>query len=506
MNSFYNDSSRIVLLGLVLEFSRYVTRQALQNFSPAFDKKRLTEDSEQCRCEYGKVGLAHDKCEQCERIRLNQCSLSERLVGRIKHFSLVYRYIALGSWLFLSPTILLLCSSKMNSPTNSIASAGSTYLSSVFTSVGVVLCLYPEIISSSQSRDVDATTTSDEYENQIALDLTAKQSNLQTHTPPKPQLPPLPIPRKDPEEEYRLRSDSLLSQNTEISTQAQKQYLEMLVHNVSHTDLILGLSDDEADKAGLFNLEPRLSIDSSHTTPRSKNPPTNGSDEDNHPDEEKYILCRPRFSAFDMFSRRVKTELLRCGLSNPIISYPRYERIWHERSNATPRYTLATPRPGDESMLPVGFNLEKTSMPTRDEAEEDELLVSVNDMPSLRVRGRDISKINPVLLGDSPRRVSVMSPGPTVTHSEAKVMESLRINAVFFPLMSTLLPRWLGQIADKYGLGKSSTNVKKVIVLVSGVGSPRNWTHSISGNSTQICSDLMEMFIRELYPDVAVIK
>ena len=84
-----------------------------------------------------------------------------------------------------------------------------------------------------------------------------------------------------------------------------------------------------------------------------------------------------------------------------------------------------------------------------------------------------------------------------------KVMEKLRINAVFFPLMSTMLPRWLGQIADK--LGKSS-NVKKVVVLVSGVGSPRNWTHSVSGNSTQVCSDLMEMFINELFPDVTVIK
>jgi hypothetical protein len=98
--------------------------------------------------------------------------------------------------------------------------------------------------------------------------------------------------------------------------------------------------------------------------------------------------------------------------------------------------------------------------------------------------------------------------------------ERLRINAVFFPLLSILLPRWLGQIADKFGgeegaCKKSppalvaplpSPHVKKVVVLVSGVGTPRNWTHSISGNSTKMCAVLMELFIHVLYPDITVVR
>jgi hypothetical protein len=361
-----------------------------------------------------------------------------------------------------------------------------------------------------------------EQQNQRSVSLDENDStgnhveNKQLQTPTKPPLPPLSLPRRELEEEYRPRSDSMLSQNTEVSTPqmidkeiAQKQYLEILVHNVSHTDLILGLSDGGTNKGGL-NLEPRLSIDSTHTTPRAKNNSKNEGKERNNTDEEKYILCRPRFSAFDMFSRRIKNDLVKRRSSNPIISYPKYER-----ANVTARYTLVTPRPGDQSMLPVGFNLEKSSMSAQsddDDSQVDGLSVNINDMPSLRVRGRDVSKIDPTLLGESPRRVCAMSAGPTVTQSETNVMESLRINAVFFPLLSTLLPRWLGQIADKFGgtetssrLGKNS-NVKKVIVLVSGVGSPRNWTHSVSGNSTQVCSDLMELFIQELYPDVTVIK
>jgi hypothetical protein len=165
-------------------------------------------------------------------------------------------------------------------------------------------------------------------------------------------------------------------------------------------------------------------------------------------------------------------------------------------------------------MLPVGFNLERVD--SVDHSNHDQLLVDANDMPSLRVRGRDIARIDPALFGDSPRRMSIMSPLPSQrsdTPCKTKVMDTLRINAVFFPLLSTLLPRWLGQIADRFGgtdviMSKSgkSANVKKVVVLVSGVGSPRNWTHSISGNSTQVCADLMELFIHELFPDVTVVK
>lgn len=458
----------------------------MRTISSALDNRRI-EESDHCNC--GSSAFIRGKCEKCGRGRDNEYSLMSRCIERIQ-FSPIYRYVVLGSWLLLSPTILILCNKASN--TSSKISAGSTYLSSMITSIGVLLCLYPELVSINESQDKDTTTE---------LDVTEKISNQQLQTPTKPPLRPISIQRKEPEDEYRPRSDSLLSQNTEASTplneKTQKHYLEILVHNVSHTDLILGLSGVGANTDGSISLRPKLSIDSNHTTPRSKNL-SDKTGPETSPEEEKYILCRPRFSAFDMFSRRVKTDLSKRRYSNPIISYPRYER-----SNASARYTLVTPRPGDQSMLPVGFNLEKSASVTDNIEAEDELAVSANDMPSLRVRGRDISKIDPALLGDSPRRVSVMSPGPTVTHSESSATEKLRINAVFFPLMSTLLPRWLGQIADK--LGKSS-NVKKVVVLVSGVGSPRNWTHSVSGNSTQVCSDLMEMFINELFPDVTVIK
>jgi hypothetical protein len=80
----------------------------------------------------------------------------------------------------------------------------------------------------------------------------------------------------------------------------------------------------------------------------------------------------------------------------------------------------------------------------------------------------------------------------------------MALNAVFFPLLSTLLPRWLSRMDHKHVV--SGRKVKKVIVLVSGVGTPRNWTHSINGNSTEACANLMELFLHRLYPDVTVVK
>ena len=35
---------------------------------------------------------------------------------------------------------------------------------------------------------------------------------------------------------------------------------------------------------------------------------------------------------------------------------------------------------------------------------------------------------------------------------------------------------------------------------------PRNYTHSLTGNSTRYCAELMEIYIKELYPDVTVVR
>lgn len=350
--------------------------------------------------------------------------------------------------------------------------------------------------------------------------------------------PPLP----SSVEERRRRSNSLQSMVSECSVEMQptmplvadnsrKKYLEILVHNVSHTDLILGLSSVQNERmTSLMN--PFLEDKSTVANAIENNSSTSvfkSEERDNR--DDKYILSRPRFSAFDMFSKRIvgalhhlsalsnnaSTDSCQHPLHENIINYPRYER-----SNACARYTLVTPRPSDQYMLPVGFNLEHNSG-ERNEADKvpgSLILNKDEDLPSLRLRGRDISRVDPSMLGETPRRITSMPLNSYLTPSRKPIEDDLQIGAVFFPLLSTLLPRWLGQIADKFGDNSSSKkapssnvaaplytpNVKKVIVLVSGVGTPRNWTHSINGNSTRACAELMELFINTLYPDVTVVK
>ena len=346
----------------------------------------------------------------------------------------------------------------------------------------------------------------------------------------------------------RQRSDSWRSLFTECSVGTQtltnapiverdddddgRKYLEILVHNVSHTALVMGLSSGDGN--GDVVSRPSSEGATDDATTRSDEGVVDGCD-------KRYIIFRPRFSAFDMFTRRVLCELrgqiesstsssssegggvvhsgdtsssCRHPLHRKVISYPRYER-----SGKKARYTLVTPRPGDRYMLPVGFDLERIDG-------INNTTIDPIEMQSLRLRGRDIGKVDRHLLGDTPRRLDVRRRRRTREdsihddesphdHSSAG-RETLRINAAFFPLLAILLPRWLGKIADKFGGTRDETmlvaappqtpNVKKVVVLVSGVGTPRNWTHSMTGNSTQTCAEIMELFIHVLYPDITVVR
>lgn len=208
-----------------------------------------------------------------------------------------------------------------------------------------------------------------------------------------------------------------------------QRYLELLVHNISHKDLVLSL---------------------------------------NTGDNGEYCLCRPRFSAFDLYSRRILASLPE---SNPdIVSFRRYER-----SHTTPRFHIVTPRPSRQKLIPTGLKLTSG---------DERLCVPCSELSNLRVRGRDSPRIEPFCASNA---------------NESTV----HIDHVFFPLLAALIPRWYQQMTQKYG--NSTRDVKKVLMLVSGVGTPRNWTHSITGNSTEACGQLMEKFIPLLYPDITIV-
>lgn len=236
---------------------------------------------------------------------------------------------------------------------------------------------------------------------------------------------------------------STLSNTVEVkqsSKTTSARYLEVLVHNVSHTDIILSLD------APTSNLESDKSIS-----------------------EGPYCLCRPRFSFMDTYSRLI-LESLSARNKEDIVEFPRYER-----SDDDPRYMIKDKPTGVPT--PVGFRLHP-----------DPSLVA--DTSQVRVRGRDIEKFD---------FTSETSPWPPSPREKAV---KLPINFVFFPLLATLLPRWYAQIQER----QYPRNVKRVLILVTGVGTPRNWTHSVSGNSTEASAQLMESFLNRIDPDLTVVK
>ena len=240
---------------------------------------------------------------------------------------------------------------------------------------------------------------------------------------------------------------------------SNKRYLEILVHNVSHTDLVLSLEADLDARASTIHTEERENMVSAEQVELStKNAPES---------RDPYCLCRPRFSFFDHYCRAVLENLTK---EDEIVSFPRYQRAVDH-----PRYSILS-EPSQGVPIPTGLHLYSTSRPV------------VADLHEVRVRGRDHIKVFP--------------DGEPVPESDNGETVKFPVSHVFFPLLATLLPHWEQQITEKYRL----QSVKRVLILVTGVGTPRNWTHSVKGNSTQACADLMEKCVHRLDPDIVVVK
>ncbi|CAM9132139.1 unnamed protein product [Ectocarpus fasciculatus] len=76
------------------------------------------------------------------------------------------------------------------------------------------------------------------------------------------------------------------------------------------------------------------------------------------------------------------------------------------------------------------------------------------------------------------------------------------ISGVYFPLLSVLMPKWMELLA---GSG-DDVDSSKTVLLVSGVGQPRNEEHRLEDNSTEVTAVLMEAFLKRHYPNVRVVR
>ena len=294
------------------------------------------------------------------------------------------------------------------------------------------------------------------------------------------------------------------------------KYLEILVHNVSHTDLVLGLDlpSEESDIAVPHSTDGTQEIHegkpSEEQTSQSIDDSIHDDDTFSSPYKKNYI--RPRFSSFDLYCRLVLDHVtasngvencnkneINATRSTTIIHFPRYHRsmmdpryaIQNFQDQITSRKKYVPPK-----MAPTGIQLScPIPFPTAAVATSPTLQGHpIED--TIRIRGRDATAILSALKRDS---VSSFVPDEGST---PPVDNMVSIKYVFFPLLATLLPVWYRQIKEK----QYQEPVKRVIVLVTGVGTPRNFTHSIHGNSTEACADLMKVFLSNIDPSLSVVK
>ncbi|KAL3931640.1 MAG: hypothetical protein SGBAC_011216 [Bacillariaceae sp.] len=259
---------------------------------------------------------------------------------------------------------------------------------------------------------------------------------------------PLPLPHSSTslEDKDNKVSPRMKPVTTDLTEKESTRYMELMVYNVSHTDMVLSLNTP----------------DSSSSKPSEEATPL---------DDPYFCLCRPRFSTFDYFSKKVAHVMSSLG-TDSLVRFPRYER-----SDETNRYHIK-PQPM-LGKLPIGFSLPTSS---DDDGDFNSLQVTCTELNDLRVRGKDTSRIA----------------------SFQDKSDSTSLNAVFFPLLATLMPQWQAMIQQKYSVNRKQP--KQVLFLVSGVGSPRNWTHSMTGNSTQVCAELMQHYLQTRYPHLIVVR
>ena len=241
-------------------------------------------------------------------------------------------------------------------------------------------------------------------------------------------------PRRPPRPRARARSSDYESDAGSVATARDeapapsppKQHVtELLVHNVSHTDLVVsfGGPDDGFDDL----------------------------------DDDAALFARPKFSHF----AAVSAELLDAARRSAVVARCRSRR----RDDTCAKYpvvpSLGGPGPRGEDRMPCGLAL-RGAAPWSAARVRNELKTRFFKTTTLRDHAD--ANANPDPAPVAPRRV-------------------------YFPLLAVLLRAWLASTDD----GEASKD--RVVLLVSGAGTPRDANRDARDNSTEHVAELMELFL-----------
>ncbi|GMF20065.1 unnamed protein product [Phytophthora lilii] len=245
--------------------------------------------------------------------------------------------------------------------------------------------------------------------------------------------------------------------------------MEFLVHNISHSDLVVELS---------WLREGGASNGASVPTAR-QGVATASVDGAAVP---LSVLGRPKFSLFQQTSQQIlervqqlrhpKREAAHATHAAAVLSVPEAQE---SPSLLHPSLLDISSTPGErwkarcqDTQSPIGFNLADAPIPIS----KDELL------RDFQLRGEvDTTKL------------------------VERHWDRVGITAAYFPLVALLLPKWT-QVLKEF----QSEGSRQLVYLISGAGIPRNMQHSRSGNSTEITAQLIVLFVHQYYPHMTAIQ
>ncbi|CAM9756738.1 unnamed protein product [Chrysoparadoxa australica] len=275
-------------------------------------------------------------------------------------------------------------------------------------------------------------------------------------------------------------ASSNITRPTPLSSRASPgKRVEILVHNVSHKDMVVRLAPGKL-------VQRRLNQGKGNGPPGQV------------PGELATALARPKFSLFHPVSEMILTRLMHIRAEGRQLNLA-----------AVPSYTAARAVPRSTA---VGFHVAGSDA------------VPVADLSSYRIRSRDATSFggsssgassneaNSISSSNSGRRmhnrrssqgVLLVKPSDSQNSLLQHTAEA-RLVGVYFPLLAVLLPKWKQQILES-----GDDDCDKVLYLSSGVGVHRNEITDdeegiCMGNSTEITAQLMKIFIEATNPDVQV--
>ncbi|ETP35762.1 hypothetical protein F442_16165 [Phytophthora nicotianae P10297] len=248
--------------------------------------------------------------------------------------------------------------------------------------------------------------------------------------------------------------------------------MEFLVHNISHSDLVVELSWLREDGAAASS--------NGATVPTARQPVA--SVDVDGASVPLSVLGRPKFSLFQQTSQHILERVQQ-------LRHPKREteQPTHAAAVLTVPEGLETPSLLHPSLLDIA-NTPGERWKARCQDTQSPIGFNLADAP--------IPISNGELLTDFQLRGEVET-----TRLVEKHWDRVGITAVYFPLVALLLPKWT-QVLKEF----QSESSRQLVYLISGAGIPRNVEHSRSGNSTEITAQLIVLFVHQYYPHMTAIQ